>query len=524
MTHLTANAATAVSSLSLSTRFKICRLLAIVLPVLFLFTQVQADDSDSQEPLRLALVVGNGSYTHVAPLDNPVNDAELMAASLEDVGFEVMLVTDATRDTLIKAISDFGRRLREADDDATGLFYYAGHGVQSFGANFLLPVDINLMDAADLSLVGVPAQALLRQMFSANNKTNIVILDACRDNPFVSIPDLNENGLAEMKAPRGTFLAYSTGPGEVALDGSEDNSPFTGSLARRMSTPGVPIEALFKNVRRDVLDATNGIQTPWDTSSMTVNFQFVPAVMPSPAEIQERQLWETVKLSKDPIQVMLYLRANPESRFSGDARKLLQDLVSAEVKETVSTDVAPTPAKEPVSVDPSDAERDLIEEARRAGTEDAYKIYLDAFPDGHFAELARLELQTIQQNEPRTDPISEPPVAVAVEPKSSTQDGAGALPNVVAFNKPLGAGGPELATRSISDLISASPQFPPIEGLPEAAWKDKTCASCHQWEQANLCTQAKTYVDDKTRALSKDHPFGGVFKQLLQVWAEGGCQ
>lgn len=524
MTHLTASAATAVSSLSLSTRSKIHRLVAIVLPLLFLFTQVQADDSDAEAPLRLALVVGNGAYTSVTPLDNPVNDAELMATSLEETGFEVMLVTDATRDVLIKAIADFGRRLREADDDATGLFYYAGHGVQSFGANFLLPVDVDLMDAADLSLVGVPAQALLRQMFSANNKTNIVILDACRDNPFVSIPDLNENGLAEMKAPRGTFLAYSTAPGEVALDGTETNSPFTGSLARRMSTPGVPIETLFKNVRLDVLEATNGVQTPWDTSSMTVNFQFVPAVMPSPAEIQERQLWETVKLSKDPIQLMLYLRANPDSRFASEARMLLQELVSAEVKETVGSGATPepAPAKEPVSVDPSDAERDLIEEARKAGTEEAYQTYLSAFPDGHFAELARLELQTIQQNEPRTDPISEPPVAVVVEPEPEA--GADGLPEVVAFNKPLGAGGPDLATRSISDLISSSPTFPPIEGLPEAAWKGKTCASCHQWEQANLCTQAKTYMDDKTRALSKEHPFGGVFKQLLQVWAEGGCQ
>lgn len=507
--------------MSNKTRFH--RALLFLLPVLLLFSQAQADDNDTDDP-RLALVVGNSAYTHVTPLDNPKNDAALMAESLEAVGFDVMLVTDATRDELTRAIADFGRKLRDADDDATGLFYYAGHGVQSFGANFLLPVDVNLSDAADLSLVAVPAQALLRQMFSARNQTNIVILDACRDNPFESIPDLNENGLAEMKAPRGTFLAYSTGPGEVALDGVGANSPFTGSLARRMSTPGIPIETLFKNVRLDVLEATNGVQTPWDTSSMTANFQFVPAVMPSPAEIQERQLWETVKLSKDPIQVMLYLRANPDSRFAGEARSLLQDLVSSEMKETASTSEPEVPAQAPVSVDPSDAERELIEEARQAGTAEAYKNYLDTFPDGHFSELARLELQTIEQNEPRTDPISEPVVPVAPEPEVAAGETDGGLPDVVAFNTPLGAGDPELATRSISDLISASPRFPPIEGLPEAAWKDKTCASCHQWEQANLCTQAQTYMNDQTRALTKEHPFGGVFKQLLRIWAEGGCQ
>ncbi|WP_306144886.1 caspase family protein [Roseibium sp. MMSF_3412] len=497
--------------------------LLFLLPVLFLFSQAQADDDDNP---RLALVVGNSAYSYVTPLDNPKNDAVLMAESLEAVGFDVMLVTDASRDELTRAIADFGRKLRDADDDATGLFYYAGHGVQSFGSNFLLPVDVNLSDAADLSLVAVPAQALLRQMFSARNQTNIVILDACRDNPFEAIPDLNENGLAEMKAPRGTFLAYSTGPGEVALDGVGANSPFTSSLARRMSAPGVPIETLFKNVRRDVLEATNGVQTPWDTSSMTANFQFVPAVMPSPAEIQERQLWETVKLSKDPIQVMLFLRANPESRFAGEARSLLQDLVSSEMQETASSSdpEVPAPAPAPVSVDPSDAERALIEAARQAGTADAYKDYLDTYPDGHFSELARLELQTIERNEPRTDPISEPIVPVAPTPEVTAGESSGGLPDVVAFNAPLGAGDPEIATRSISDLISASPRFPPIEGLPEAAWKDKTCASCHQWEQANLCTQAKTYMNDQTRAVTKEHPFGGVFKQLLRIWAEGGCQ
>lgn len=494
----------------------------LILPVAAGQRDAHAQSTGDEDGARLALVVGNGAYTHVTPLDNPVNDAQLMAASLEAVGFEVMLVTNTTRGELIRAISDFGRKLREADDEATGLFYYAGHGVQSFGANFLLPVDIELQDAADLSLVGVPAQALLRQMFSASNQTNIVILDACRDNPFATLPDLNDNGLAEMKAPRGTFLAYSTAPGEVAVDGADNNSPFTGALARRLPEPGVPIETLFKQVRRDVLQATNGLQTPWDTSSLTVDFEFVSAVLPSPQEIQARQLWETVKLSKDPIQVMLYLRANPDSVYAGEARRLLRDLVSAEVQETAkAAPQEPAPAPEPA--DPEKAERDLIEAARQAGTVAAYQNYLEAYPDGHFAELARLELQTLEQKERRTDPAasSEGTPKELAEPEAPSATG---LPDVVAFNQPLGAGGPDLATRSIADLITASPAFPPIEGLPEAAWKDKTCASCHNWEQANLCTQAQTYVSDKTRALSKDHPFGGVFKELLKVWAEGGCQ
>lgn len=467
---------------------------------------------------RLALIIGNGAYSDVAPLPNPSNDAALMAASLRNVGFDVTLVTDAAQDDLIRAISDFGRRLRDAGDDATGLFYYAGHGVQSFGRNYLLPVDIRLQDAADLSLVGVPADAVLRQMFSARNQTNIVILDACRDNPFVAIPDLTDNGLAEMKAPTGTYLAYSTAPGEIAVDGGGSNSPFTEALATRLSTPGVPIETLFREVRVDVIEATEGLQTPWDTSSLTVDFQFVPAVAPSPEEIQMRQLWESVRLSRDPVQVLLFLRANPQSPFTEDARALLSELMAQELQPGAATPQAEAPRPEPV--DPAEAERLLIEEARATGTAAAYEAYLAAYPDGAFSELARLELQTIVDGGVRTDPIADAPEPVAAPPPAPAVTG---LPDSVAFAAPIGAGDPEIATRSLADLIAGSPRFPPIEGLPDAVWKDKTCASCHQWNQANLCDQAQTYLGDRTRALSKQHPYGGIFKQALSIWARDGC-
>mgnify|MGYP000247267045 FL=1 len=478
---------------------------------------------------RLALVVGNGAYTTVTPLDNPVNDAELMADALRKVGFEVTLVTDTSQNDLVLAISRFGRRLREAGEDATGLFYYAGHGVQSFGTNFLLPVDIELQDAADLSLVGVPAQAVLRQMFSARNRTNIVILDACRNNPFEAIPDLSDNGLAEMKAPRGTFLAYSTAPGDIALDGTGGNSPFTEALARNLPTPGVPIETLFKSVRVDVLKETANLQTPWDTSSLTTDFQFVRAKVPTAAEIQERQLWETVKLSKDPLQVLLFLRAHPESTYAEEARELMTNLMAQELQpaaEAAAAGGTETPeAPKPDPVSPPDNEREMIETARRAGTAEAYEAYLASYPDGSFAELARLELQTIQNKEQRTDPAATPPAAeLPAAAEELAPDGTGAEPKaMIAFNTPLGMGEPEIATRSISELITGSPIFPPIEGLPEAVWKDKTCAECHHWEQANLCDQAKTYVANEARTLAKQHPYGGAFKQALRLWAKQGC-
>lgn len=471
---------------------------------------------------RLALVIGNGAYTGVAPLKNPVNDAVLMAESLRSVGFDVTLITEATQIQLISAISEFGRNLREAGEDATGLFYYAGHGVQSFGSNYLLPVDIRLQDAADLSLVGVSAEAVLRQMFSARNQTNIVILDACRDNPFVRIPDLTDNGLAEMKAPTGTFLALSTAPGEIAVDGGGDNSPFTKALANRIPTPGLPIEALFKDVRVEVLAETGGLQTPWDTSSLTVDFQFVPAVAPTPEEIQMRQLWDSVRISRDPVQLLLFLRANPDSPYTDEARALLSELMADELQPGAAPASPPAvEAPRPAPTDPAEAERDLIERARTAGTAEAYRAYLDAYPDGAFSELARLELQTIEESGPRTDPIADPPV-VAVQPEPAPPPAG--LPETIAFTDPIGAGAPEIATRSIAQLIEGSPIYPPIEGLPDAVWKEKTCSSCHQWQQANLCDQAQTYVADRTRALSKQHPYGGAFKEVLRVWAEGGCR
>lgn len=286
--------------------------------VLLWFCTAAAQAALAQD--RMALVIGNGAYTHVERLANAANDARLVAGALEQAGFEVTLVLDADQATLVRAISQFGRDLRTRDPDTTGLFYFAGHGVQSFGYNYLLPVDVSLTDAADLPLVGIEAQAILRQMYSARNRTNIVILDACRNNPFDALPDLDDNGLAEMKAPTGTFLSYSTAPGEVALDGAGDNSPFTEALARHIPEPGVPIELTFKSVRVDVLEATGGRQVPWDTSSLTSDFTFIPAAR------GEVALWTEVRDSEDAQKVARFLDAYPDSHFRPEAEALLAAL------------------------------------------------------------------------------------------------------------------------------------------------------------------------------------------------------
>ena len=287
----------------------------------------------AQAAERVALVVGNGDYSTVDALDNPVADASLMAEQLTNLGFEVDLLTNSSLSNLNQSISNFGRKLRAGGKETTGLFYYAGHGVQSFGNNYLLPVDISLTDAADLDLVAVEAGSVLRQMFSARNNTNIVILDACRNNPFDNLPEFGGNGLAEMRAPTGTYLAYATAPGEVALDGVDGNSPFTSALAEEMQVAGAPIEQVFKNVRNKVIETTNGEQTPWDTSSLTRQFFFTPPVVEDPELVAERKMWESVNDTGDMLQVMLFLRAYPEGRYEPDARALLAKIVMQEGEE-----------------------------------------------------------------------------------------------------------------------------------------------------------------------------------------------
>lgn len=478
---------------------------------------------------RIALIMGNGAYSSITSLDNPVPDAELMADVLRDQGFEVTILTDATQSEMNRGIAQFGRALRDAGPEATGLYYYAGHAVQSFGTNYLLPADTDLIDAADLSLVAVQADAVLRQMFSARNKTNIVILDACRNNPFESVPGLNDNGLAEMNAPRGTFLAYSTAPGAVALDGLEGNSPFTKALAEHIPTPGVPIEQTFKKVRVDVVQETNGQQTPWDTSSLTNNFVFKPGVVLTAQEVAEQQLWESVRGMNDPVQVMLFMRSYPNGRYSEEARGLLNSLLAEELapQEEAVAQVAPAPRE------PTVDEETLIGIAQQSGKKEDYEAYLEAFPKGTYAELAAFELTILAEKAQQAGqtqtaalaPEPEPAPEPTVNPEATRTTTSAAPEGDLTFRQPLTIGNAQIIGRSIEQLINGSPIFPPIEGLPEELWKDQKCTNCHEWTQEALCTQGKTYVDaSNTRAVEKSHPYGGSFKQSVRRWASTGCQ
>ncbi len=491
--------------------------------------------SAASAQVRIALVVGNGTYASVPQLDNPVSDATLIAASLEQSGFEVTLRTDTSQVTLKRAIAQFGRDLRAAGPEATGLFYYAGHGVQSFGTNYMIPVDVELTDAADLDLVAIEAQSVLRQMNSARNRTNIVILDACRNNPFENVQDMDDNGLAEMKSPTGTFLSYSTAPGAVALDGLGSNSPFSAALAAAIPSPGVPIEQMFKQVRNAVLKTTNGMQTPWDASSLTADFYFVQAEVLSGAEIADAQLWQSLNQTRDPVQIMLFLRAYPDSAFVDEARALLAQIMQKELSGgagsgTAAAPVVAAPAPPPILA-PADRERELIGLAQASGEIVDYQAYLAAFPDGAYAELARFEISVIEQkaaNQAAAVAVATPPATAA--PDSTQTATAPATPagpdagQVINFDTVLTFGAPEIVGKTIADVVKLTPLFAPVEGLPEAFWKTKTCANCHAWTRETLCDQGKFYLGmNNQRALSKEHPLGGTFKQSLKRWADGGC-
>lgn len=233
---------------------------------------------------RLALIVGNAKYgQEMGRLPNPANDADLMAKTLTKLGFQVTKLVDADQKQMKRAIVDFGSALQAAGPDAVGLFFYAGHGVQIAGENYLIPLDSRIEKEADVEVEAVSANNILKQMEFAGNRINIVILDACRNNPMSRSMRSATRGLARMDAPMGSFIAYSTAPGEVAADGTGRNSPYTAALTKAMLTPGVAIEETFRNARVEVLAETNKQQIPWESSSLTGAFFFQEG--PAPAAV-----------------------------------------------------------------------------------------------------------------------------------------------------------------------------------------------------------------------------------------------
>jgi uncharacterized caspase-like protein len=233
---------------------------------------------------RIALVIGNSAYPAAARLRNPVNDAKAMADKLRALGFDVTLRTDASQRDMTRAISQFGQKLTPG---SVSLFYYAGHGMQMRGKNFLIPIDAEIETEGSVHSEAVDVDQLLNQLGPA--RLSMVILDACRNNPFERrFRSTGTGGLAQIDAPTGTLLAYATAPGKVASDGSGSNGLYTEALLKALDMPGLKVEDVFKQVRINVLKASDNLQIPWESSSLTGEFFFRSPVK-SAAENEELQ-------------------------------------------------------------------------------------------------------------------------------------------------------------------------------------------------------------------------------------------
>jgi caspase domain-containing protein len=229
---------------------------------------------------RLALVIGNSNYTTVNKLPNPVNDARSVADDLKTAGFDVTVTLDVTQVDMRRAIQNFAAKVAKKGPDTIALVYYAGHGVQVDGENFLVPVDARIERESDIAIASVRLADLMSALAAVPSKMRIVILDACRNNPFATTKQTR--GLAIVDAPSGSIVAYSTAPGTEATDGAGGHSPYTAAFIEVSKEPHLQIEQLFKQVRLKVNQATNGQQTPWESSSLTANFWFMPSDEPAP--------------------------------------------------------------------------------------------------------------------------------------------------------------------------------------------------------------------------------------------------
>lgn len=222
---------------------------------------------------RVALVIGNSNYQNAPQLANPDNDAQSMAQFLNSAGFEVISATDLGQNDMLRVVRDFSAKVSARGPNTVAMVYYAGHGVQLAGENYLVPVDAKVSNQTELVNDSVRLVDVMLTLETIPSRMRIVILDACRNNPFPNVNDAGR-GLAIVDAPNGSIVGYSTAPGAEALDGSGGHSPYTQAFLNVAREPNVPIEQLFKRVRLQVNQSTSGAQIPWESSSLTSDFTF----------------------------------------------------------------------------------------------------------------------------------------------------------------------------------------------------------------------------------------------------------
>ena len=370
------------AAIAADARARVIHMFWLLLPLLAAAVFLASAASAATEPQRrVALVMGNSSYQYAPHLPNPTNDAEAMAATLQKLGFEVSKGIDLDRTETELLIREFSKKLPGAD---VALLFYAGHGIQVGDRNYLIPVDANLGDETDLHFEATDLNLVIDVM-SRDPRVNLVFLDACRDNPFAqklarSMGATRSTsigrGLAIVDAAAGSFVAYATDPHQVALDGDGNHSPFTAALLKHMETPGLSISDMMIEVRNDVLSATQNKQRPWDNSSLTKPFYFMPAaavatldtVEPSAtgnsgsaqAVDKEVVFWQSIQNSNSPAQFQAYLDQYPNGTFAPLARTRIDELKANPAAETSRS------GEQVATVTPSDTTVPAAEEVERS--------------------------------------------------------------------------------------------------------------------------------------------------------------
>jgi len=301
---------------------------------------------------RVALLIGNNQYAAM-PLRNAANDAKDLGEALKELGFKVIVRENTSRRDMIEAIREFGQALEGAN---TAVFFYAGHAMQFKDRNYLIPIDAAMGSEEDVTFFSVEIGQIFDRMDRARTRFNVIILDACRDNPFAASFRLTSAGLAQMSSPSGTLIAYATSPGSVAADGYGRNGIYTKHILQNIKMPDLPVEIMFKRVREGVERETRKLQTPWDSSSLKGDFAFntsgrssaAAATGPS-ADVTlqiEREFWISVRDSNRAGDIQAYIEKYPNGNFVSLAKNRLDGMVRPARVATTEPSPAPKPVVE----------------------------------------------------------------------------------------------------------------------------------------------------------------------------------
>ena len=296
---------------------------------------------------RLALVIGNSDYQHTSSLPNPVNDAQLIAGVLKAQGFEVFTHFNIDLKKMKRAIADMASAIRMHGRNSTAIFYYAGHGVQVGQSNYLIPVDASIESEGDVAIEGLNVASILESLNDAGASVNVIVLDACRNNPYRTSFRSPARGLARIDGPPGFLIAFSTDPGKTATDGpAGGNSPYSQALAASLGKPGLKIEEAFKQVRKEVFEITRGAQVPWETSSLLQDLYMAGGEPMASAVLPSTRLQTPADDGRKPLDAGA---AKAKAEAEAEVARAREEIAKAEaVKRKAKTDMSrwntPTPS------------------------------------------------------------------------------------------------------------------------------------------------------------------------------------